>query len=178
VANGILLGCPLFLPVHTVNCVQTLKATQLLAEGVTFPDVKDEEGCTTLFHACVNGHLDVAMVLLDHGCNIDALNDQMHSALSATYFTARAKGGSLDQNLLGENYAKYLGENGSRANEDVLDLVLAELLRRGANPNVPRGGGSALSSAVRGKDLFMVRCAFFDGHSHASGCHWLPRLFA
>jgi hypothetical protein len=26
VTNGILLGCPLFLPVHTVNCVQTLKA--------------------------------------------------------------------------------------------------------------------------------------------------------
>jgi CO/xanthine dehydrogenase Mo-binding subunit len=26
VTNGIPLGCPLFLPVHTVNCVQTLKA--------------------------------------------------------------------------------------------------------------------------------------------------------
>ena len=25
VANGIPLGCPLLLPVHTVNCVQTLK---------------------------------------------------------------------------------------------------------------------------------------------------------
>jgi hypothetical protein len=27
VTNGIPLGCPRFLPVHTVNCVQTLKAT-------------------------------------------------------------------------------------------------------------------------------------------------------
>jgi hypothetical protein len=26
-ANSIPLGCPLFLPVHTVNCVQTLKAS-------------------------------------------------------------------------------------------------------------------------------------------------------
>ena len=26
VTNGIPLGCPRFLPVHTVNCVQTLKA--------------------------------------------------------------------------------------------------------------------------------------------------------
>jgi hypothetical protein len=26
VTNGIPVGCPLFLPVHTVNCVQTLKA--------------------------------------------------------------------------------------------------------------------------------------------------------
>jgi hypothetical protein len=27
VSNGIPLGCPLFLPVHTVNCVQTLKGS-------------------------------------------------------------------------------------------------------------------------------------------------------
>jgi hypothetical protein len=26
-SNGIPLGCPLFLPVHTANCVQTLKVT-------------------------------------------------------------------------------------------------------------------------------------------------------
>jgi hypothetical protein len=36
VTNGIPLGCPLFLPVHTVNCVKTLKVlraeTELLAE--------------------------------------------------------------------------------------------------------------------------------------------------
>jgi hypothetical protein len=29
VTNGISLGCPLFLPVHTVNCVQTLKVDRL-----------------------------------------------------------------------------------------------------------------------------------------------------
>jgi hypothetical protein len=27
VTNGIPLGCPLLLPVHTVNCIQTLKAS-------------------------------------------------------------------------------------------------------------------------------------------------------
>jgi DNA-directed RNA polymerase len=29
VANGIPLGCPLFLPIHTVNCVQTLKVLEI-----------------------------------------------------------------------------------------------------------------------------------------------------
>jgi hypothetical protein len=33
VTNGIPLGCPLFLPVHTVNCVQTLKDVVLSAIG-------------------------------------------------------------------------------------------------------------------------------------------------
>jgi hypothetical protein len=33
VTNGIVLGCPLFLPVHTVNRVQTLKATEVLASA-------------------------------------------------------------------------------------------------------------------------------------------------
>jgi hypothetical protein len=33
VTNGIPLGCPLFLPVHTVNRVQTLKVTYLSNVG-------------------------------------------------------------------------------------------------------------------------------------------------
>jgi hypothetical protein len=38
VTNGIPLGCPFFLPLHTVNCVQTLKASCLSAVdlGVSF----------------------------------------------------------------------------------------------------------------------------------------------
>ena len=132
------------------------RAKQLLAEGVAFADVRDESGCTTLFHACVHGHLDIAMLLLDHGCNIDALNDTMCSALSATYFSTRAAGGFIDSDLLGEAYSQYLTtETGTSG--DVLDKVMAELLRRGANPNCPPGPGSALASAVRGKDLRMVK---------------------
>jgi hypothetical protein len=37
VTNGIPLGCPLFLPVHTVNCVQTLKAVGM-QECMYVPD--------------------------------------------------------------------------------------------------------------------------------------------
>jgi hypothetical protein len=33
VTNGIPLGCPRFLPVHTVNCVQTLKAEYWLTRN-------------------------------------------------------------------------------------------------------------------------------------------------
>jgi hypothetical protein len=33
VTNGIPLGCPLFLPVHTVNCVQTLKVISARTGG-------------------------------------------------------------------------------------------------------------------------------------------------
>jgi hypothetical protein len=32
VTNGIPLGCPLFLPVHSVNCVQTLKVAAIAAK--------------------------------------------------------------------------------------------------------------------------------------------------
>jgi hypothetical protein len=37
VSNGIPLGCPLFLPVHTVNCVQTLKVPPTDRRSVAAP---------------------------------------------------------------------------------------------------------------------------------------------
>ena len=132
------------------------RAKELLAAGIAFADVRDEAGCTTLFHACVNGHLDIAMLLLDHGCSIDALNDKMCSSLSATYFSTRAAGGFLNSDLLGEAYSNFLTDETGAASH-VLDKIMAELLRRGANPNIPPGPGSALASAVRGKDLPMVK---------------------
>jgi hypothetical protein len=49
VTNGIPHGCPLFLPVHTVNCVQTLKAKELLVQALTVIDfVKAKTGRATL----------------------------------------------------------------------------------------------------------------------------------
>jgi hypothetical protein len=45
VANSIPLGCPLFLPVHTVNCVQTLKV-EAAGGGVNgeYEEDSEEEG--------------------------------------------------------------------------------------------------------------------------------------
>jgi hypothetical protein len=36
VTNGIPLGCPLFLPVHTVNCIQTLKVPSISADDADY----------------------------------------------------------------------------------------------------------------------------------------------
>jgi hypothetical protein len=44
VTNGIPLGCPLFLPVHTVKCVQTLKASADDANPDFEMDIFDEFG--------------------------------------------------------------------------------------------------------------------------------------
>jgi hypothetical protein len=60
--NGIPLGCPLFLPVHTVNCVQTLKA-------VAFADMAQWLGLTTQaaqYHAIADG-LKQNMIKLLYG---------------------------------------------------------------------------------------------------------------
>jgi hypothetical protein len=45
--NDIPLGCPLFLPVHTVNCVQTLKALARIVPNDLLPINLQTDHCTT-----------------------------------------------------------------------------------------------------------------------------------
>jgi hypothetical protein len=56
VTNNIPLGCPLFLPVHTVNCVQTLKAAVGNATSVTTGSGASDivaPGCTLTYNGTV-----------------------------------------------------------------------------------------------------------------------------
>ncbi|KAI8772528.1 ankyrin repeat and MYND domain-containing protein 1 isoform X1 [Biomphalaria glabrata] len=61
----------------------TRKVELLLASGKVHPDVSDCSGHTALIGATVNWHLDVINILLNHGANVNKLNDEGCSAFSA-----------------------------------------------------------------------------------------------
>merc|ERR1712078_287433 len=84
---------------------------ELLEAGMAYPDVKDEKGCSSLYQACVSGHLSIAMMLLDNGADIDALSDQMVSALSATYFAARMHDGKIKPTDADAKYVEHFSSD-------------------------------------------------------------------
>ncbi|XP_062566386.1 ankyrin repeat and MYND domain-containing protein 1-like, partial [Saccostrea cucullata] len=59
------------------------KVEDLLTSGKVHPDVADKNGHTALIGASVNWHTDVINVLLNNGANVNQLNDEGCSALSA-----------------------------------------------------------------------------------------------
>ncbi|KAH9509404.1 Ankyrin repeat and MYND domain-containing protein 1 [Bulinus truncatus] len=59
------------------------KVESLLASGKVHPDVCDCSGHTALIGATVNWQIDIINILLNHGADVNSLNDEGSSALSA-----------------------------------------------------------------------------------------------
>ncbi|XP_076453911.1 ankyrin repeat and MYND domain-containing protein 1-like isoform X2 [Babylonia areolata] len=60
-----------------------LRVEELLNGGTVHPDVADRDGHTALIGATVNWHLDTINILLNHGADVNQLNDEGVSALAA-----------------------------------------------------------------------------------------------
>ncbi|XP_070173269.1 ankyrin repeat and MYND domain-containing protein 1-like isoform X2 [Littorina saxatilis] len=60
-----------------------LRVEELLNSGTVHPDVADKEGHTALIGATVNWHQDTINVLLNHGADVNQLNNEGVSALAA-----------------------------------------------------------------------------------------------
>ena len=83
---------------HVAVCTALITPSE--EEGAPKPnlDATDENGWAALHHAAMNGHLPVAELLCEHGCNLDALEtrgsrglEQFDSAIAARVEIVRAE---------------------------------------------------------------------------------------
>jgi hypothetical protein len=88
VTNGIPLGCSLFLPVHTVNCVQTLKASGhvktvewLLGKDPLLINKVDKAGCTVLHTAAAAGKRAICTLLVNGRADLEAKDGKKDTPL-------------------------------------------------------------------------------------------------
>lgn len=58
--------------------------SMLLLEGAAI-DVKNKKGCTPLFLACSNGHLDTVKILVGNHADVDGLDNRKTSPLVAAF---------------------------------------------------------------------------------------------
>ncbi|XP_033894609.2 ankyrin repeat and MYND domain-containing protein 1 [Acipenser ruthenus] len=75
-----------------------------LRDGLVHPDLSDASGNSTLMTAAVHGHNDVINILLDNGADVDKLNDEGMSVLSAChvlYYTPQSFHGKMAKGTQG-----------------------------------------------------------------------------
>jgi ankyrin repeat protein len=85
--------------------VEHPEMVKLLIENGAEVDATDDDGWTALLHACTEGHLESAKILIEHGANVN------HANLTSRYtpLMATANYGQL-------GVAKLLLENGAEVN--------------------------------------------------------------
>ncbi|XP_021351487.1 ankyrin repeat and MYND domain-containing protein 1-like isoform X4 [Mizuhopecten yessoensis] len=69
--------------IQAATCGDIKLVEDLFTAGLVHPDVADKNGHTALIGATVNWHMEVINCLLNHGADVNKLNDEGCSALSA-----------------------------------------------------------------------------------------------
>ncbi|XP_069103770.1 ankyrin repeat and MYND domain-containing protein 1-like [Argopecten irradians] len=69
--------------IQAATCGDIKRVEDLFTAGLVHPDVADKNGHTALIGATVNWHMEVINCLLNHGADVNKLNDEGCSALSA-----------------------------------------------------------------------------------------------
>ena len=99
----------------------------LLDDDPSLANTFGDDGFHPLGLACFIGHPDTARLLLDHGADVNALSRNEHIQTAAIHAAAAAEG--MDETV------RY----------ELVKLVL----ERGADPNLPQGGGFRAIDAAR-----------------------------
>ena len=108
---------------------RTERLRELLDEDGSRASAFGDDGFHPLGLACFFGHVDAARVLLDHGADVNALSKNEHVQTAAIH----AASASNEQG------------SGESTRYELVKLVL----ERGADPNLPQGGGFRAIDAAR-----------------------------
>jgi len=141
---------------------------------------KDEQsdfsvgGTTLLMHAAMNGQLEIAKYLIEHGADINAVNNRLDTALSQAAFWGHQ---DIMQLLIDHGvYVKHQWKHAlleavrsSFASEDRLIEAIKLLLQHGADVNyVTKRGESALYNALMRKRDKMAKFLIEHGADTAT----------
>jgi ankyrin repeat protein len=105
---------------------RTGRLRELLDEDASRANAFGDDGFHPLGLACFFGHLEAARLLLDRGADVNALSTNEHVQTAALHAAAAAAG---------DETTRY----------ELVKLVL----ERGADPNLPQGGGFRAIDAAR-----------------------------
>jgi len=89
---------------HAASLGDCHQVRDILTNGLAHPDVCDKTGYASILGASVNCHLDIVNCLLDHGTDINQLNLEGLSALSACHILLYTQQNFIDN--IAENMAK------------------------------------------------------------------------
>ncbi|CAB1115549.1 unnamed protein product [Ectocarpus sp. CCAP 1310/34] len=160
-------------PLHVAAACGSVAATQaLLAAGASVDLPFDKDGSSPLSIAALNGHADVAKVLIRHEAGLGATDSEgstaLHQAASknhAVVVDVLIKAGAslevLDKSSRTPLVVAF-DDFGRRARKDGQTTIVT-LLKHGANANVQTGGYSQLSCAAHANSLPVVEALLAAG---------------